>query len=131
MRSGAPAGAGGSGPVPPVIVFHGDADTTVHPQNGAAVVDAAGRRAGDGQGGSAAPQVTQGRSDGGRAFTRTAYPAAGNRGALEHWQLHGVGHAWSGGDARGSYTEPKGPDASAEMLRFFSAHPSKRTGAPT
>ena len=128
MRSGAPAGAGGSGAVPPLIVFHGDADTTVHPSNGAAVVDAAGRRAIDGQGASQAPQVTSGRSPGGRGFTRTVYAAAGNRGALEHWQLQGVGHAWSGGDARGSYTEPKGPDASAEMLRFFEAHTLKRGG---
>ena len=131
MRSGAPAGAGGPGPVPPVIVFHGDADTTVHPSNGAAVVDAAGRRAVAGQGAAEAPQVTQGRSEGGRGFTRTVYRAAGNRGALEHWQLHGVGHAWSGGDARGSYTEPKGPDASAEMLRFFRAHALERSGTPS
>ena len=131
MRSGAPAGGGGNGPVPPVIVFHGDADTTVHPSNGAAVVDAAGRRAIADQGTVEVPQVTHGRSEGGRGFTRTVYKATGNRGALEHWQLHGVGHAWSGGDARGSYTEPSGPDASAEMLRFFNAHALKRTSAPT
>jgi poly(hydroxyalkanoate) depolymerase family esterase len=131
MRSGTPAIAGGPGPVPPMIVFHGDADTTVHPSNGAAVVDAAGRRAIDAQGSAEAPQVTPGRSPGGRGFTRTAYPATGNRGALEHWQLQGVGHAWSGGNARGSYTEPKGPDASAEMLRFFIAHPAKRSGTPS
>ena len=131
MRSGAPADASSAGPVPPVIVFHGDADTTVHPSNGTALVDATGRRAANGQAAWEPPQVTQGRSDGGRRFTRTVYPAAGNRGALEHWELHGVGHAWSGGDARGSYTEPKGPDASAEMLRFFNAHALKRTSTST
>ncbi|RYY82614.1 MAG: esterase, partial [Comamonadaceae bacterium] len=117
MHNGPAAPAAHRGGMPPLIVFHGDADATVHARNGDAVVAAALGR------GSAASQVTQGTSPGGQRFTRSVHPATGDRAAVEHWQLHGAGHAWSGGSARGSFTDPRGADASAEMLRFFLAHP--------
>ncbi|RYF08208.1 MAG: PHB depolymerase family esterase [Comamonadaceae bacterium] len=118
MRSGAPAGTASGPAVRPVIVFHGDADTTVHPANGTAVAESA-RSAQQGPG---QAQVTTGRAPNHQRFTRTVHPGADGAAVVEHWLLHGGGHAWSGGSAAGSYTAPGGVDASAEMLRFFLSH---------
>lgn len=127
MRSGGAASQRVDAEVPPVIVFHGDADHTVHASNGDAIVEAARRGAG---GSSArdvpAPCIVQGRSAKGQRYTRTVHEAEPGRSSAEYWQLHGAGHAWSGGSATGSYTNPAGADASAEMLRFFLAHPNAR-----
>jgi poly(hydroxyalkanoate) depolymerase family esterase len=120
MRQGAghaPArsrGQGGGGI--PTIVFHGDRDTTVNPVNADQVV-AQSRAAADLQ-----TTVSQGESPGGMRYTRSVLSDANGRSMLEQWVLHGAGHAWSGGSAAGSYTDPRGPDASREMLRFFLQH---------
>lgn len=105
-----------------MIVFQGDADEVVHPDNGVAVVESA--RGLDLMGGPPARRVT-GASAQGRRYTRTCHPATAMGGPVEHWELHGIGHAWSGGDARGSYTDPAGISASAEMLRFFLENPRR------
>ena len=57
---------------------------------------------------------------GGRSRIFTA--DANGRAMLEQWCIHGAGHAWSGGSPAGSYTDPRGPDAAREMLRFFRDH---------
>ena len=104
----------------PTIVFHGDGDRTVHRSNGDQVVAQAGAASG------LAETVVQGASPGGIAYTRTTRSDASGRPVLEYWLLHGAGHAWSGGSPAGSYTEPRGPDASREMVRFFLAQARPR-----
>lgn len=115
-------------PLVPTIVFHGDLDTTVHPRNAELVLEAA---LGNGFGGDNEPtSITQaGRSALGLPFTRTVHrDAASGLTLAEHWVVHGVGHAWSGGHAHGSYTDARGPHASREMLRFFGEHTLPRLG---
>lgn len=97
----------------PIIVFHGDRDTTVHPANGDELVARGAHHLA--QPGTAEP----GRVPDGHAYTRTLYPDDDGIVHAEHWLVHGAGHAWFGGNARGSYTDGKGPDASREMMRFF------------
>ncbi|MDM0106906.1 PHB depolymerase family esterase [Variovorax sp. J22R24] len=126
MQSGHAKGAAG-GRMPPTIVFHGDADATVHPRNGEQVVASA--LAGQPNAAAPAPQEASGTSTRGRTFTRRTYASAEGRPAVEHWVLHGAGHAWAGGSPKGSYTDPSGPDASAEMLRFFLSNPQPSAGA--
>jgi poly(hydroxyalkanoate) depolymerase family esterase len=96
------------------IIFHGDQDQTVHPSNAERIA-----RAATGEVGPIRTQTERGRSPAGRGFTRTIARDANGRPMLEDWRIHGGGHAWSGGDAGGSYTDPQGPDASREMVRFF------------
>ena len=84
----------------PTIVFHGDADTTVHPSNSDYAI-------------AEGTLETVKAEAGGRSYTRTRSPG------LEHWLVHGAGHAWSGGNAAAAYADASGPDATREMLRFF------------
>ncbi|WP_050463669.1 extracellular catalytic domain type 1 short-chain-length polyhydroxyalkanoate depolymerase [Herbaspirillum autotrophicum] len=109
----------------PVIVFHGDRDTTVSPANGSRVIDdfvADFQHSGEENGVSdvVTTVIEEGKADSGHGFSRTSLHADGRPVLAEHWLIHGAGHAWAGGSAKGSWTDAKGPDASREMLRFFS-----------
>jgi poly(hydroxyalkanoate) depolymerase family esterase len=103
----------------PAIVFHGDSDATVHPDNGEAVLQQFVHPV---PGSTDEPlRRVQERSKGaaGHGYTKTAMLDSSGRSVAEYWEIHGAGHAWAGGSSAGSYTDPAGPDASAEMLRFF------------
>ncbi|WP_159716433.1 extracellular catalytic domain type 1 short-chain-length polyhydroxyalkanoate depolymerase [Geminicoccus flavidas] len=120
MREGRAAGRrlGGARPVP-TILFHGTQDGTVHPRNAKAVLDQLCLL------GPAEPaEVEQGRVPGGHDYARTLYRDGAGRVVHEHWAIRGAGHAWSGGSEAGSYTDPLGPDASAEFVRFFLSRPA-------
>lgn len=127
MRQGSPRASSrlpqasvfhGRGRLVPTIVFHGDKDATVHPRNGHHVIEQS-RSNGLGE----LRSVTQrGHVAGGHAYSRTSHFDASGRAVLEMWVVHGAGHAWSGGSQAGSYTDPHGPDASREMIRFFLEH---------
>jgi poly(hydroxyalkanoate) depolymerase family esterase len=104
----------------PTIVFHGDKDKTVHPLNGHRVL----AQNLDVEGSASDPHVAvnRGQVPEGRAYTRFVYRDRRGQAVMEYWLIHGAGHAWSGGSPDGSYTDPKGPDASREMFNFFSKH---------
>jgi poly(hydroxyalkanoate) depolymerase family esterase len=110
----------------PTIVFHGDSDRTVHPDNGKLVMAYSAPNSVQGvPPGEVEMVVRRGQVDGGHAYTQTAYLNEFRQPVAEHWVVHGSGHAWSGGRRAGSYTDHKGPDATREMLRFLLAHNRK------
>ena len=114
----------------PLIVFHGDRDHTVQQTNGAHLVQQA-RDAHSAQAGESQLQASTepGVAPEGQGFSRTVYEDKQGQVRIESWTLHGAGHAWSGGHASGSYTDRHGPDASAEMVRFFLALPHAARGS--
>lgn len=103
----------------PTIVFHGDRDSTVHPLNGVAVLAQALRQ--EGAASQTAVIVSAGPTPmpGGRAVTLTTHRRHEGPCKAELWIVHGMGHAWTGGCSKGSFTDESGPDATREMLRFF------------
>ena len=139
-RSGLPRGLAGGRPPPgaaatvrrkaaqpvPTIVFHGDRDHTVQHSNAEAIVQQvqdAYRAQADSTTLNASTQT--GAVAGGHRYSRTVWVDAQGRVPLEFWTVHGAGHAWQGGHGSGTYTDAQGPDASAEMLRFFMALPAR------
>jgi poly(3-hydroxybutyrate) depolymerase len=111
----------------PTIVFHGDRDKTVNARNSNQVI----AQVAAGMASNLQKSVERGQVSGGHAYSRTLYAEPGAAPILEQWLIHGAGHAWAGGSANGSFTDPRGPDASREMLRFFLEHPHPSNASPT
>ena len=99
----------------PLIVIHGDQDTTVAPVNANKLI--ASRLATGDVTGQDGPTAIH--SDSGHSYTRTVHHNPGGVAVAESLIVHGGAHAWYGGSPVGSYTDSQGPDSSAEMIRFF------------
>ena len=124
MKQGPPGAGRPPGRTTPLIVFHGDRDAIVAPANAAGLIDHALAAASPDRRPDTPAAVTTGQVPGGHAYTRTCYQDPAGAALAERWTIHHGGHAWSGGAPHGSYTDPRGPDASAEFARFFGEHPA-------
>ncbi len=110
--------------LPPTIVFQGTRDHTVRPVAAERIttqwleVSAAAHGPDDPR------RVVRSRtaptSTGARTSTVTRWYSARGRNVLESWLVTGLGHAWSGGSAKGSFSDPVGPRAATQMWRFLS-----------
>ena len=103
--------------VQPTIVFHGARDQTVDAANAQAIINDCLNRTSeiDETITSECHQPVSGT----KAVTVTTYRSSTQRVICEYWHLHSAGHRWSGGNPAGTHTDASGPNASAEMVRFF------------
>ena len=103
----------------PLVVFHGTADAVVSPANGRAIATQWSGAAGLAPLAEEAPFSS--RAESARDYSVLHY-GEGRPAPVQLWLIEGLGHAWSGGSPDGTYTDPRGPDASRELLDFLLAH---------
>jgi poly(hydroxyalkanoate) depolymerase family esterase len=122
----------------PWLVFQGDKDTTVPPVNADQAVQTyqiLNDLADDGVENGSVPKTpyktVDGTSPGGESYTVKYYSDGHGNELGEYWTVHGMNHAWSGGDASQQYSDPDGPDESAAMYAYFMAHAMGNAGTGT
>jgi poly(hydroxyalkanoate) depolymerase family esterase len=117
-------GSGSRSATVPLIIFHGDNDPIVAVANAENLVVASLSEHGLPTRKSERENASTVRinEDGARPHTHGVHRDAAGQTLIESWVVHGGGHAWSGGSTAGRHTDPQGPDATAEMVRFFLEH---------
>jgi poly(hydroxyalkanoate) depolymerase family esterase len=109
-----------------VILFQGAKDNLVAPLNAAQIITQWTRAddlVDDGKDNESvddvADKTTESVTAGGYAYKKSVYNNRSGEPLIEAWMIQELKHAWSGGAAGASYTDPKGPNASQEIWRFF------------
>lgn len=113
-------------PFVPVFIIHGDGDRTIAASNSTQIAAMASASYGPTR------LVTRTRTKGfpgGLSYSSKTYFERGCDPVIEHWTVYGGAHGWSGGNRRGSFTQPSGPDASQAMLAFLLSHSLKQAAA--
>ena len=120
---------GSAARVVPTIDFQGQSDFTVYPVNGDQVIEQwmqtdhlASNNTYNASFGSPAT-TTNGQVSGGYSYTVQTWNNTSGSEIEEYWKINSMGHAWSGGNSSGSFTDPKGPSATNAMYTFFMNHP--------
>ncbi len=120
----------------PVIVFHGMADKVVAPMNGDQVVQqwmhtnfltSDKTYSADYHQPSS---ISTGKVKEGYSYLTALWNDQSGKTVQAYWKIDGMGHAWSGGNPAASYTDPRGPDATSAIYRFFMDHPRETIEQP-
>jgi poly(hydroxyalkanoate) depolymerase family esterase len=108
----------------PTLVIQGTSDYTVNPVNGEQttlqMVGTNNLIMGSDKISTDPTSTLQGQVPDGRSYSQLLYTdGPSGRVLVQHIEVDGMGHAWSGGSSSGSYTDPSGPNASEIMYKWF------------
>ena len=112
----------------PSIVFHGTADGVVNPINGDQVVRQWMETNRLVSNNAYQPDFTQptkvdnGQVPDGHGYTVSTWDDNRGNEMQEYWHITDMNHAWSGGSVLGSFSDPRGPDATRAIWTFFANH---------
>jgi poly(hydroxyalkanoate) depolymerase family esterase len=106
--------------VVPTLVIHGDGDMTVNPVNADRIIEQLRARAAliEPDSGGLSESDERRIDSGDRAYRQRDYTLQG-RLVFRQILIEGLGHAWSGGDARHEFNDAPRPDASRLILDYL------------